>query len=160
MRSERGAICTSGDPVSPSWVRNCSTRVFFFSTDRRMATPPGGSPPNRPAPRAPINRSVEAGSSKCLDNQPFRRKVPRPEPGVKHSRHPKRSLWRGEVRDGGAGGLDVRHDLLLEQIDAAELHLWAKALLEGQGQRPVVEVAGEIQQEGLDPVLVVPERGP
>src|SRR5712691_1332188 len=55
----------------------------------------------------------------------------------------------------GASGLDVSHDLTLELLDSRELHLRPDAVEKSQSERPIIEITGEIQKKGLDPVLVL-----
>src|SRR6266496_5411224 len=57
----------------------------------------------------------------------------------------------------GPRGVYVGHHLRLEGVHPRELHLGANALEELDPERPVVEVAGEIEEVGFDPVLVLPE---
>src|SRR4026208_333332 len=150
MRSESSAIWTSGEPVSPSCTLNCSMRLFFLSGDSRMPIPPGGSPPNRPVPRAPTaaplgrvrwttQSRVRTERSVTRGSEPFNRS-PRgwcvglpaqPPPGLPH----------------------VGVDLRLESVPARELHLGSDPPEEIERQGPVVEVPGEVEEVGLDPVL-------
>src|SRR5215813_10859790 len=56
-----------------------------------------------------------------------------------------------------AGCLDVGHHLRLERVDALEFPLRADPLEEFQPERLLVEITGEVEQEGLDPVLILAE---
>ena len=48
----------------------------------------------------------------------------------------------------------------VERLDARELHLRPDAVEEVERQRAVVEIAREVEQVGLDPVLCLPEGRP
>src|SRR5215470_19244726 len=56
-----------------------------------------------------------------------------------------------------AGRLDVGHHLCLERVDALEFPLRTDPLEEFQPERLLVEIAGEVEQEGFDPVLILAE---
>src|SRR5437762_49123 len=133
MRSVRSAICTSGEPVSPSWVRNCSIRLFFRSTAS------GIEGPQSPRPREPM--------------------LPR-RGGFQNAFFCQEIRWEATTRGyrskamgrsgGGSGGGDVEGDLLLQRVDARELSLLPEPANERQGDPFVIEIACEIEDMSFD----------
>src|SRR5262245_1418784 len=136
MRSVRSAICTSGEPVSPSWVRNCSIRLFFRSTASGIEGPPIATPQGAVLPR-------RGGFQKSFFCQEIR---------SESITQPYRSKANGS--GGGARRGDVERDLLPQRVDAGELSLLTQAQKEGHGHPGVVEIAREIEDMGFDRQLV------
>src|SRR6266852_5356922 len=143
IRSVRSAICTSGEPVSPSWVRNCSIRFFFRSTAS------GIEGPQSPRPREPCSHAG-AGSKSSFFVRRYARRVPRGATEVKLT--------------GGSGVCarrgDVERDLLPQGVDAGKLPLLPEAAEEGQGHSLVVEITREIEDMSLYRKLSLSERRP
>src|SRR5437660_6523369 len=142
MRSVRSAICTSGEPVSPSWVRNCSIRLFFRSTAS------GIEGPQSPRPREPCSHAG-AGSKSSFFVSRYARRLPR---------------CPIEVKLTGSGGGpcrgNVEGDLVAQRVDVRELPLFTKATNEGQGHPLVIEIAREIEDVSLHDELVLAEGRP
>src|SRR5262245_46974858 len=123
MRSLSRAIWTSGDPVSPSCVLNCSIRLRFFSTFNGIWWASVQSP--RP----------EDGTRRDGFKKPY-----------------VTSRYLTECTTPSAGRLEeasrlgrVRRDLLPERLDRGKLHLGPEPMDEGQTDATSVEIAFEIQ---------------
>src|SRR5438093_10736128 len=110
MRSVRSAICTSGEPVSPSWVRNRTIRLFFRSTASGIEGPPIATPQGAVLPR-------RGGFQKLFFCQQIRRE------GTTRGNRSKAVQPSGGRPRGG----HVERDLLLERVDARELSLLPQA---------------------------------
>src|SRR3989442_8349742 len=139
MRSVRSAICTSGEPVSPSWVRNCSIRLFFRSTASGIEGPPIATPQGAVLPR-------RGGFQKLFFCQQIRSEVT--------------TATNRSKADGSGGGPcrgDVEGDLVAQRVDVRELPLFTKATNEGQGHPLVIEIAREIEDMSLHGELVLAE---
>src|SRR5207249_8095319 len=132
-RSVRSAICTSGEPVSPSWVRNCSMRLFFRSTASGIDGPSIATPQEAELPR-------RGGFQNLFCCREIR--------------------WEGTTRGtrskaigrsgSGPGRRDVERDLRPERVDARELSLLPEPAGEGQGDLLVIEIAREVEHMSLD----------
>src|SRR4029450_8442566 len=142
MRSVRSAICTSGEPVSPSWVRNCSIRLFFRSTASGIEGPPIATPQGAVLPR-------RGGFQNAFFCQEIR---------SEGTTRPDRSKAGGS--GAGAGGVDVERYLLPQWVDVRELALFSQATNERQGDALVIEIAREIEDMSLHSQLGLAERRP
>src|SRR2546425_7458546 len=147
MRSVSSAICTSGEPVSPSWVRNWSIRLFFRSTASGIEDPPIAAPQGACAPTP----GWVPKSSFFVNRYAWR--VPRGRAEVKlaGAGHRSRTLTRRGHVEG---------DLLAQRIDAWELSLLAQTAKEGQLDSFVVEISREIDDMSLDGKLVFSKSRP
>src|SRR5438094_1229407 len=142
MRSVSSAICTSGEPVSPSWVRNCSIRLFFLSTASGMR-----HPSNRRAPGSHRSHARAGSKTPCFVHR-YAGNVPRERGEVKLTEG-----LRALTRCG-----HVERDLLPQRVDARELPLLPEPAEERQGHALVVQITNEIQEMSLDRQLVLAER--
>src|ERR1700741_4922905 len=136
MRSVSSAICTSGEPVSPSCVRNCSMRLFFLSTASGMSRLQSPRPGEPSLPR-------QGGFQNPLFCQQIRMETTT-------------RAWLSKAN--GAGGAarrgHVGPDLLPEGVDARELPLVPEPVNERQDHVLVVKIANEIQKMSFDRELV------
>src|SRR5215475_1645871 len=145
MRSVRSAICTSGEPVSPSWVRNCSIRLFLRSTASGIDEPPIATPQGAWAPtpgRVP--------KTSCFVSR-YGSSVSRGGPEVKLQRPGSAVLARGS---------HVERNLTAQIVDARKLPLLPKAAEKNQSDPLAIEIASEIEHVRLHGELVHAERGP
>src|SRR4029450_10308447 len=131
-------------------------RLFFLSWDSRMPVSPGGSPPNRHVPRAPTAAPLERVRWTTQTRVRTERSVTRSSEAFNCS--PRR--WCTRLRAQQPPGFPhIGLDLRGERLHARELHLGSDPPQEIERQRPVVQVAGEIEEVGLHPVLLLLASG-
>src|SRR2546422_835539 len=141
MRSVSSAICTSGEPVSPSWVRNWSIRLFFRSTASGIEDPPIAAPQGACAPTPGW-----VPKSSFFVNR-YARRVPRGRAEVKlaGAGHRSRTLTRRGHVEG---------DLLAQRIDAWELSLLAQTAKESRrtGEIAPLKRSADLRRRHRDPI--------
>src|SRR5919198_353439 len=130
MRSVSRAICTSGEPVSPSWVRNCSIKLFLRSSVSGI----GGSS-NRHASEMP----PQGGFQKTFFCQQIREEVTTVSlPSKGTGSEPETRLLR------------IRLDLSAERLDGGKPAFFPYPRHEGERHGLTIDVAREIEKICLD----------